>query len=614
MNRLVDLERGRQRRWRIFTAGILFLFLLGVGRLFDLQVIHGATHRQSAENNRFRMDVLRARRGLVLDRAGRVLVENFPSFVLTLNPYAPELRERGALGAVIRRLALVTDRDSLAIHQAVTDSRRRTFLPVRLKRNLSPREVAWIEEGSLDLPGARIRVEPVRRYPHGRLAAHLLGYVGEIAAAEFQRLRGLGYHADDVVGQTGVEKQYDILLHGRNGRLPIEVDAYGRARTFSGGRELEHPVNGGDLVLTLDLTLQRTLEEAMNRGEERSRLKGAAVAMDVWTGEILAMVSRPTFDPNVFAAGLDSVSWRGFIEDPAKPLINRVIQAAYPPGSVFKLLTATAALDSGLVGTQTHLRPCLGQYAFGSRVFGCWRDGGHGSLDLIEAITQSCDVYFYQLGAMLGVEGIARYGRRFAMDGTTGIDLPGERGGLIPDSGYLTERYGRRGWSRGVALNLAIGQGELLFTPIELAVFVAAVANGGERVVPHVVRARRDPEGHRIRLPIPARAPIAGDLRPALERVRGAMRRVVEDERGTGRQAAVKGLSVAGKTGTAQNPHGGDHALFVSYAPVEQPHLVLVVILEGRGHGSAEAAPVAGAFWRAYRDWRESDAEEGVIG
>lgn len=613
-------DETRARRMWMMSGALTVLFLVAVIRLFDLQVMRADASRLASDHNRFRKEVLRAQRGRILDREGRLLVDNFASFVVTINPHEPALRDRARMGEVLGTLAHTIARDSTSLAETVRRARRRTFLPVRLEQNLTQQEVARVEEANL--PGVAIRVEPLRRYPHGVLAAHLLGHVGEISAEEYEQRRDLGYEADDQVGKAAIEERYDRVLHGQNGVRYVEVDAFGRAREFSGVREPVPPTHGSDVVLTIDLDLQRALEEAVEASKNinasttgrASSVVGGAVAIDVWTGEVLALVSRPAFDPNSFALGLNTSSWNALTNDPRKPLLNRVVQSRYPPGSTFKMIVAAAALDSGLVSTGTTLKPCFGSYRLGSRTFRCWKSWGHETLTLAGAVEQSCDVYFYQLGEMLGVDGIARAARRFHLADRTGIELAGEPQGLVPDARYLTERYGRQGWSGGAALNLSIGQGELLFTPLQLAVYVAAIANGGDRVTPYLVRETIDVSGHRFPIAPPVREPMLRNAASVLERIRNMMERVVGGEKGTGHRARQENMLVAGKTGTSQNP-GEDHALFVSYAPADAPHVALVVVLEQRGHGGEVAAPVAGAFWRAYQEWRvRLDATAEIMG
>jgi len=606
-------DEARSRRTILFAVAIGAFFTIGLARLVELQVFHGSENRMISDQNRFRRELLRAPRGAIRDRQGRPLVENFPSFTLTINPHDASLRSRGSLSRVIGRISHCIEADSAELVQTVATAQRKTFLPVRLRTNLNQTEVARIEEMSAELPGVRIRVEPMRRYPHGKLAAHLLGYLGEISPAEYAERQHDGYEPDDQVGQTAIEAEYDSLLHGRHGMRLVEVDAFGRAR---GASSVVHPVPGADVILTVDLDLQAALESALDRLDEivverdhvGEEVVAAAVAMHVLTGEILALVSRPAFDPAAFASGIDAATWREVNESVNRPLLNRVTQAAYPPGSVFKMAVAAAALDSGLVTPSTVLRSCHGSFQFGSRAFRCWRDGGHGSLDLWGALEQSCDVYFYSLGLMLGVDGIASTARTLGLGEATGVDLPSEAAGAIPDSLDLDELYGEGGWTKGAAINFSIGQGEILTTPIGLLRYTAAIANDGHLVRPHLLRRVWRPE--RVTDPLETEERV---LEPELARhfrtLRAMMGRVVEGSSGTGRRGGVDSLHVAGKTGTAQNPHGEDHALFVSFAPVEAPEVALVVVVEQRGHGGTIAAPVAHEFWEAYKTWRRHHEE-----
>jgi penicillin-binding protein 2 len=322
--------------------------------------------------------------------------------------------------------------------------------------------------------------------------------------------------------------------------------------------------------------------------------------MDPRTGEILAAVSRPAYDPNMFIQGVTDEQWRQLFDDPAHPMYNRSVQAAYPPGSIFKLVTAYAALTGGEITESAFQRPCLGGLRFGNRYFKCWQDRGHGSLQLDQAIVQSCDVFFYQLGEKLTVDEFARAGRLFGLGQKTLVDLPSENPGVLPDQGYLDRLYGKHRWSRGLLLNYSIGQGEILTTPVQLCELAARFANGGKRVHPHIVKRILDPDGTCVyAAPVDA-APVPGVDRSTLDFIREAMRGVVEDDHGTGRAAAVPGIAVAGKTGTAQNPHGQDHAIFVAYAPADDPAICIAIVMENSGHGGSMAAPVARQVFLAF--------------
>jgi penicillin-binding protein 2 len=614
-------EHGRRARWAMIVLGIV---ALGIWvRLIDLQVVHGRDHFMNAERLRVRRDVVPASRGEIVDRDGRPLVDNFASFVVTLDPFHPAFRKRGVLQRIVGQVAAIVEGDSTELAERVRRGESRSFHPTRLKRKLSDREVAQLEEAHATLPGVEVRVEPLRRYPEGALAAHVLGYMGERADGE---VPAAGALADDAVGRTGLERVYEERLRGVHGVRFVEVDARGRIRSFGGVAPPVPAIAGDRVVSTIVLELQRALENGMDEilaEANRERLEsesdipparaGAAVALDVWTGDVVAMVSRPAFDPNAFATGLRSADWRALVDDPERPLLNRVIQANYPPGSIFKSVVAVAALANGVVTSRTVLEPCTGTYAFGNRRFGCWlRRGGHGALTLRDAFAQSCDVYFYQLGERLGVDGIAAMAMQFETASRTGIGLPGEVRGLTPSVEYLDGRFGPGGWGRGAALNHAIGQGEYLMTPLSLAVLTAVIANGGARVEPRVVAHLQSPSGE-WEVPAGSRLLVAHELEDELAAVRAYMRTAVE-RGGTATRAAVPGLAVSGKTATSQNSHGEDHAMFASFAPSDQPHLALVVVLERRGGGGRWAAPVAARFWAAYRDWRERTGEGGEVG
>jgi len=321
------------------------------------------------------------------------------------------------------------------------------------------------------------------------------------------------------------------------------------------------------------------------------------VALDPRNGDLLAMVSSPGFDPNDFSGGIAAEEWNALNRDPARPLLNRAVTGVYPPGSTFKVAIATMALDAGVVRPEETLRPCTGGYAMGNRVFHCWRPGGHGCLPMREAIAQSCDIYFYQLGQRVGLENMARYVRRWGITEKTGSGLSGEVRGLFPDSLWLDRQYGHSGWTRTVELNLAIGQGEVLVTPLGLATFVGGVANGGEIMTPRVWLRAVTPAGRLVKENAP-HGHSMGVSREALAVVREGMAGAVAH--GTARAAQLAGITVAGKTGTAQNPHGNDHAWFVGFAPAENPEIVVLALLEGGGHGGAVAAPIVARVMRAY--------------
>ena len=569
-----------------------------------MQVVSSGRSRELARKNWLRPEAVPGPRGRILDRDGKILADMVPSFSIVFDPHTPALAgHRARLDSTLARLAALTGADVERYRRIVRNEGGASYLPVRLRRNADSVAVARVEEHRSILPGVSVQVEPMRYYPHDSLAAHVLGYVNEVGSEELRKLSRRGYRPGSLIGRTGVERQYEEQLRGEDGVRYIEVNALGR-RSEAFVRAESIPARPGrDVILTLDGRLQGVMERSLDAAGYDGRtppdeVEGAAVLMDVRTGEILAMASRPGFDPNVFSTALSQQEWNRLIR-PSAPLMDRVIQAAYPPGSVFKPLTLYEALAEGDIRPGQKLAACTGAYRFGNRVFHCWKWAGHGTLTTTEALAQSCDVFFYQLATPLGVEGIARAGELFRVAERTGVDLPRERAGLVPDKGYYDRRFGKRGWSRGVALNLVIGQGEVLLTPIELVRYVGVLATSGIQVTPRVLKGlgeERRRQRHRVPPgPVPPRR-IPLDPAAIAEVRRGMVQAVRE---GTARGVALPGVTVAAKTGTAQNP-GKDHALFVAYAPAEDPQVAIAVVLENRGHGGSVAAPVAKRVLAAY--------------
>jgi len=584
-----------QRRERQLSTIAAIIFALVLLRLFTLQVIQGSRYRELSEENRIRVDVLTAPRGEIRDRQGRLIADSVPSFTVTLDPYDNAYIGRPALrDSTVAALARILEVDLKDLDEKVRREKAQSFLPVRLKRNVDMKTVAYISEHLDRLPGVEVESEPLRRYPWGELGSHLLGYVGEISDKELSDPGRSAYRSGDLIGKMGVERQYERWLRGVDGKRFVEVNALGRKAELLGDKRPIVPRRGEDLTLTIDLDLQRAAEGAFAPGT-----RGAIVALDPNTGEVLALVSKPNYDPNEFSNGITQTRWEQLSQGGNYPLFNRAIQAAYPPGSTLKPFVALAALTDGEIDAGTRFsQTCGGSYRFGSRVFHCWKPEGHGSLALRDAMAQSCDVYFYQLGLREGLPQLSTFMERIGIDQRTGIDLPQERRCLFPSPEWYDRHYGAGRWSRGLVLNLAIGQGEISLTPVKLAQLAAMIANGGHLVRPHVVREV-------------GRTPVSGAGRAdslerdlglpprALRLVRDAMEAAVEDAHGTGGTARVDSVLVAGKTGTAQNPHGKDHALFICFAPVTAPKIAIAVLVENVGHGGSEAAPLAHAVLQA---------------
>jgi penicillin-binding protein 2 len=562
------------REIKAATVAVVVVFLLLGLRLWQLQVLKGAELRRLSEQNRLRVEKLPPPRGIIYDRKGRPLVKNSPFYSVAL---LPEMAQRADIPRLARFLGIPQEELRRKVR-----SGRGQLEPIRLKEGLSFQELAWYEARLSDYPELLIDVDITRHYLYGQAAAHLIGYIGELRASQLQEPLYRGLPMGTVVGQWGVERLYDPLLRGSPGKRFVEVDALGRELRVL---KVQPPRKGQDIVLSLDMELQLAAEEAF--GEH----SGALVALEPSTGQVLALLSRPSFDPNLFSRGIRAEDWLRLSQDEAHPLFNRALQGQHPPGSVFKLVVAAAGLQEGLLEPQEEEK-CLGGLWLGRRRFGCWKEQGHGKLDLYRAIVESCDVYFYQAGLKIGVDTIARYARGFGFGFQVGTGLAPEAPGLVPDTRWKLQRLGQP-WYMGETLNTAIGQGYVLVSPLQMARFAAALAEGkGLRQV----RFLKGEVGEVVR-PLPI-------SQETLQFIRQAMRGVVQDKRGTGRAAGVGGLSVAGKTGTAQvaakEKEVKDHAWFVAFAPFEAPRIALAVVLEHGGHGGSAAAPVARKVIKQY--------------
>ena len=579
-------QRDRDTRFGVLAGLGLAGFGLIVLGLVRLQVFQHDELARLADQNRIRLDVIRAPRGVIFDRAGRVLADNQPSFSIVFRPAPIEstLRARTLVRSDwLARVSGVIVVDSEEVKRKVQEANR-TGQTAVLRRSAPFAVMAAVEESRSLLSGIDVQVAPIRRYPEGSLAAQLLGYAGEINDRELAERLEKGYHLGDLIGKSGLERRYEEVLRGEDGAEFVVVNAMGKRVTTLEEGPPRLPVSGRDLIVTLDLDVQRALEEGMEHVE-----RGAAVALDPRDGSVLGMVSKPVFDPNEFSQGISFARWKQLNSGGAFPLLNRAIQSAYPPGSTFKVVTMLAGLRQGLVHDGSHeATACTGGYYFGGRRFGCWKKEGHGSLDLVSALQHSCDVFFYQLGLRMGIEPMEQTARGLGLGEKTGIDLPGETKGLVPSSAYYNQHFHTGRWPRGILLNLGIGQGELLATPLQLATMTSVVANGGTAVRPHVVSAIQGVPGFRVGKPLESgieTPPQNWDL------LHLAMRKVVEA--GTAGAVRIPGLEVGGKTGTAQNPHGNDHALFVCYAPASAPTIAMAIVAENSGHGGSISAPIA---------------------
>lgn len=573
------------RRFQRLLAGSLAALAAILGFYGHLQLLRGEELRRQAESNRLREISIEAPRGPILDRHGRILVEDQPSFRLLVDPArTPSIEASLATAAAL--LARSPEGMRRELHRYGETS---SYRPVPLADGISLAEAARIQARQLEHPEFLVEIAQRRVYRLGMRAAHLFGHLGEVRKEELA-VPHSRYRPGDLVGRRGLEKAYEPLLRGEDGERVVVVDSRGRA-VEELGRRVGRP--GNPLRLTLDGELQLEAERLL---EEQV---GAIVALDPRDGAIRALVSHPSFDPNRFALGLTPQEWQALRQDLRHPLQNRAVQSTYPPGSVFKGVMAVAGLAEKKVTPQDGVF-CPGHATHYGRRFHCWKRGGHGWVDLERALAVSCDVYFYALGQKLGIEKIARWARLFGFGTPTGIELEGERTGLVPDDAW-SRRVRRHPWYPGETISVAIGQGALLATPLQVAVAMAVIANGGYRVRPHLVEGRGPGAPERLALD-----------RDLLRPVRRGLERVLEPG-GTAARARVEGLAVAGKTGTVQVIsheahqdtsnlpwHLRNHAWFASYAPAQAPELVIVVFVEHGGQGSQAAAPIAKALYEHY--------------
>jgi penicillin-binding protein 2 len=560
---------------RAFVADILVWGVAGVliTAFFRTQVLSADRYALASEQNRLRAVPIPAPRGLILDRNGEVLAENEPGYSVGLLASNAD-----SLTATLQRIGPLVGVGSAAIPDIVERYRRKPSEVVTIRRDVPFETISALEERRVLIPGLVVQTEPKRRYPAGAIAAHAIGYVSEITESELASGSVAGGRPGTLVGRDGLEREYDATLRGRDGLRFVEVDALGRTVRDQGVAPPLEPQPGVSIQTTVDMSLQRYIAATFPAGQ-----RGAVVVLDPETGGVLALYSAPTYDPNAFIGGIDPVLWQKLSSAEDHPLLDRAIQAAYPPASPWKLLVAAIALRRGIVTLDSHMEiPCRGGLQYYNRYFRCWKVDGHGDISLRDAIKYSCDVYFYQLGLKLGLADLLQDAGALGMHDPLGIDLPNERTSFFPPSQeYYNRRYGPRGWTRAVTLNLAIGQGENVQTPLNMAYLYAMLASpDGRAPLPHLVASsRRDQPSRRL------------DLSPtALGGLRDALVSVVEG--GTAARSRIADLHIAGKTGTAQNAHGPDHGWFVAFAPADHPRMVVAAIVEFAEHGSVVAPMV----------------------
>lgn len=643
---IVEGEQQPRHGFWLLRALIVSAFLLVILQLGNIQIVNGEYYRRAADQNRFRLVSTDALRGVIYDRAGKILARNVPAFQVSIVPADFPLAERERvyerlsallqvpIDTVIENVAtdvlaslpsdlgrvVTPPKRKPGLRELVARGQRDPFTPILVKDNV-PREIAfYIEEHRLDFPGVVVGMKAVREYTEGPLFAHLLGYTGPIPREELATYRAQGYAANDVIGLTGLEATFESELRGTKGRRYIQVDVTGREIAVLGS---EAPTPGNNLILTVDYELQKSVHAILHKGLRDARAKqGVAIALDPRNGNVLALVTIPSYDNNLFAGGISTDALNALIQDPLRPLVNHAITGQYPPGSVFKMVPASAALQERVIDVNTRIDaghpgivwvphkyypddPTLAQ------PFYDWYKPGFGPITVRDGIAWSSDVFFYKVGGGeppnfdtgLGETRLAAYARMFGFGERTGIDLPGEAKGLVPDPNWKRKTIGDI-WTIGDTYNMSIGQGYVLATPLQIANMTAAVANGGTLYKPQLVRDIRDTQGRIVRTIEPQVIRQVRVDAAHLAIVREGMREAVT--RGTATKANLADVSVAAKTGTAEfygpkvNGHLPTHAWFTAFAPYENPEIAVTVFVYGGGEGSQVAAPIATDILRAY--------------
>ncbi len=570
---------------------IIGIFVMLCFRLWQMQMLEGNRYKQLSENNRLRIIKTTAPRGIIYDRNGTQLVKNIPFFSVSITTDKFKDIDFDSLSDLIRL-------SKTEIEEKLKDSS--PFVPIKLKQGLGFEEIARIEARRSDFPGLFIETEIGREYPFGNVGAHIIGYLGKITSQQANNSELKHLLPDALIGQWGVEALFDAQLRGTPGQRIIEVDAVGRELRMI----QETPsVKGEDISLSIDINIQKAIEGAFGNKA------GALVAIKPDSGEILALESLPSFDPNVFSIGISSNNWKSLIEDKKKPMLNRAIQSQYPPGSLFKIITAVAALEEGIINANEKVR-CTGGINYGKRRFGCWKKEGHGMVDMHKALVESCDVYFYEVGRRLGIGKIYKYASAFGLGNETGIELipVKEKKGLIPNTEWKKEKKNLP-WYLGDTFNSSIGQGFIASTPIQMALMTATFVNGGKIYKPSLKKTNQTASG-------------IINLKPETIRIiKDALSGVVNESTGTAQGARSLMVAIGGKTGTSQvvgkekgltGERFMDHAWFVAFAPIDNPEIALSVFVEHGGSGGAVAAPIAKKAIDAYIKSKEQQNSRAV--
>lgn len=562
---------------------VTIIFLVLMYRFYQIQIKEHNKYSGIAEENRIRMVSLEAPRGIIYDRKGKILVDNKFQYNVSVIPFEIDSTDR-----CYRKLAKILGLDKKTIEERIKKNWRGRFKPALVAKGVKFKVLSKIEEHKLELPGVIYKLDPYRSYPSGVNLTHVLGYLREINQSTLQKLKKYGYNKGDLIGWEGVERKYESILRGEKGYKYVQVNARGRIQGELENKSNIHPKSGNDLFLTIDFGLQDTCEKLL------AGKKGTIIVADPDNGQIMAAVSKPDYSPDIFSGIINKALWDSVRNDPDRPLFNRITKATYPPASTYKMIASMAALENDIVGPNWTVT-CPGYYKLGRRAFKCWREFGHGKVDMEKAIEQSCDVYYYRLIRKMDLDLWAEAVRKFGFGQKTNIDLSGESVGNIPDKAYLNKIFGERGWTEGNKLNIVIGQGEVLVTPIQMIKYISAFANNGKLIHPHVGLKYFD--GEKFRRFTTQADSIEYFSKKTWQLMNRALHEVVNDPPGTANLSNTEAAEVYGKTGTAQNPHGEDHAWFIGYADNGQQKLATVVFLEQGGSGGHDAAPVAGSIF-----------------
>ncbi len=582
------------RRYITLNVLVLIIFSILITKFFQLQVVRHNQYKEKANINSIRAESLHAPRGSILDRNGEIIVDNAPTYVLIALPNVI-----GNIDSTISIISQLLNCDSTLLSENYKKYYYGYFTPVRLIKDLTFEQISRLEEHKLDLPGIDYKQIQERHYASNMNGSHFLGYVVEVDRINIKNISSSNeYNYGDLIGWSGLEKSYEGYLRDQKGVEYKAVDAYGRIIGEIAGRNRIVPKPGKDLVTTIDSELQRFIEDLM------VGKRGCVIVGEPTTGEILSFVNSPNYSPDLFTGATLSDDWNQILNDPDKPLLNRITHGLYPPGSTIKMIALAYILEHKVISPDKQFY-CSGKYRFGNRTFKCWNEAGHGYVNLDKALIQSCNVYFFNAIQNIPLNDWAEFCRQFGFGGKTGIDLPSESFGNVPDEKYFNLRYGEKGWTQGLKLNIAIGQGETLVTPIQLLTYINLFFTNGFTKQPHFI------ESSRVK-----NVKIENISKNTWDRLNGLLFQIVNDKKGTGQLANphIDGLKVAGKTGTAENPHGEPHALFIGYAVKDDIKRSFVILLENVGHGGDEAAPIAREILSyIYEDFNMENNNKNVI-